>query len=140
MARTRCGESASAKVKVNLPAASVLAWPTSSIPAASLMRTTSSPADGLLGVPVVIFPDRVAANRDDALAISRNITAALNSVPSIKLWSLLAQSCLRSHPTGLQLRNLRQEPCCFFLKRTFHRLIVSLRELAGLEFEVQVTE
>src|SRR5260370_27206731 len=72
MTRTRCGAFASPKVKVNLPAASVFACPTSSMPAASLMRMASSPADGLLAVPLVTVPLRVAANRDDALARSRD--------------------------------------------------------------------
>src|ERR1700747_1930887 len=87
MARTRWGESASAKVKVNLPCESVFAWLTSSMPAASLMRMTSSPADGLLVVPLVTVPLRLAANKDDGIARSRNSTTARDRVLTVKSFS-----------------------------------------------------
>src|SRR5579863_2178364 len=84
MARTRCGESVSAKVKLNFPAASVLAWPTSSIPAPSLMRMTSSPVDGLLEVPLVIFPVKVAADKkEDEPATRTNASAKRNPALAI---------------------------------------------------------
>src|SRR5205823_13236378 len=59
IARTRCGEFASSKVKVNFPWASDFVWPASSMPAASLMRMTSTPAEGLLVVPLVTVPVRL---------------------------------------------------------------------------------
>src|SRR5690242_2953447 len=61
MARTRYGELVSSTLKLNLPAESVFAWPTSSMPDASLMSTTSSPDDGLPVVPFVTVPVKVAA-------------------------------------------------------------------------------
>src|SRR6266700_464807 len=76
IARTRCGEFASSKVKVNFPWASVFVWPASSMPAASLMRMTSSPAEGLLVVPLVTVPLRVAA---EAGATKENTSAAVAS-------------------------------------------------------------
>src|ERR1017187_2487132 len=93
MARTRCGESASAKVKLNFPCGAVLVWPTSSIPAASLMRMTSSPTDGLLVVPLVTTPFSVAADKDkdDALASNRSVTAGHRYV---RIFNRVLTACL----------------------------------------------
>src|SRR5579864_8588219 len=79
MARTRCGALSSSKVKVNFPWASVLAWPTSSMPAPSLIRITSSPAEGLLVVPLVTVPVRVAADATVDRSSVKTTTVRVNS-------------------------------------------------------------
>src|ERR1039457_2352380 len=55
----RCGPPGpSFRVKLNLPAESVLVLAATSMPFARLMRMISSPAAGLLVVPLVTVPER----------------------------------------------------------------------------------
>src|ERR1035438_8726409 len=56
----RCGPG-TVTLKLNLPALSALVVPPTSMPLARLMRSTSSPAAGLLVVPLVTVPVRVWA-------------------------------------------------------------------------------
>src|SRR6185437_1202648 len=92
MARTRCMPLSSSKLKLNFPCASVLVWPASSIPAASLIKTTSSPADGLPVVPLVMVPLSFAAQE---FAVRNRIPSDTIAVCRIAnfAFKLFAPSC-----------------------------------------------
>src|SRR5580700_4112332 len=66
MARTRCGDWASSSLKLKWPCASAFVRPASSMPWASLRRTTSSPAAGLLVVEFLTVPVRVWEEASEA--------------------------------------------------------------------------
>src|SRR5260370_41719346 len=93
MARTRGGALLSSKVKLNFPLVSVLVWPTSCIPEASLIRITSSPGEGLLVVPLVMVPLRVAANEDDAIRTNRIVAIGIIFSRS-RNWQILGRAGL----------------------------------------------
>src|SRR5260370_8532847 len=80
-------------VKLNFPLVSVLVWPTSSIPEASLIRITSSPGEGLLVVPLVMVPLRVAANEDDAIRTNRIVAIGIIFSRS-RNWQILGRAGL----------------------------------------------
>src|SRR6202167_5785710 len=64
MARMRCGAGAPVSGKLNFPLASALVVAATFIPLVNSMRRTSSPAAGLLVVPLVTVPERVWASAE----------------------------------------------------------------------------
>src|ERR1700722_4737615 len=93
MARTRCGDWASSSLKLKWPLASVLVRPASSMPCASLSRTTSSPAEGLPVVEFLTVPVRVCA---EAKVVRRRMVAS-----DAKDQKNLAENALRGRIWGL---------------------------------------
>src|SRR5690349_6551995 len=85
------------------------------MPAASLMRITSSPAEGLLVVPSVTVPVRVAANRHDVLARRRkhrvaNASLGDSALPSKSAPILKFFASSRLGPQPLRIPDVRLLP------------------------------
>src|ERR1700751_713731 len=94
MTRTRCGPS-SFTSKLKLPLPSALVRPASSIPWPRLSNTTSSPAPGLLVVPFLTPPVRLAAV---AALASRNTTQRVIKpvLGEFKFWLLFQRGVAES--------------------------------------------
>src|ERR1035438_3036306 len=108
MTRIKCGPPESSIVKLNLPSASVLVRAASSIPCASLISTTSSPAEGWLVVPFFTVPVRVSAETKVARAHTRKTALIFDlGFNLVLLFGCRAARQQRSEEHTSELQSLR---------------------------------
>src|SRR5579862_6087334 len=157
----RCGPPESVSLKLNLPEESAFVLAATSMPLERLMRMTSSPAAGLLVVPLVTVPERVWAEaeaRETTTNKTANQALLIKSAPLSPM--AYAMGCILSPLCGFcgdaltplageapALHCDQLQPCDFghdgggfFFQGGAHGLVIDIGNFAGFVFKIQVAE